>query len=47
MHKRATTQGEAIMKLHLISGAVLLWTALALAAICLAELGLAPQNVAF
>ena len=36
-----------IMKLHLISGAVLIYTLLALAAICLAELGAAPQNVAF
>ena len=35
------------MKLHLISGAVLIYTLLALAAICLAELGSAPQNVAF
>jgi hypothetical protein len=36
-----------IMKLHLISGAVLIYTLLALAAICLAELGSASQNVAF
>jgi len=36
-----------IMRLHLISGAVLVWTALALAAICLAELGATPQNVPF
>ena len=36
-----------IMKLHLISGAVLIYTLLALAAFCLAELGSAPQNVAF
>jgi hypothetical protein len=36
-----------IMRLHLISGAVLVWTALALAAICLAELGTMPQNVPF
>ena len=36
-----------IMKLHLISGAVLIYTLLTLAAICLAELGSAPQNVAF
>jgi hypothetical protein len=35
------------MKLHLISGAVLIYTLLALAAFCLAELGSAPQNVAF
>jgi hypothetical protein len=35
------------MRLHLISGAVLVWTALALAAICLAELGATPQNVPF
>jgi hypothetical protein len=39
-------QGK-IMRLHLISGAVLVYTALALAAICLAELGVAPQNVPF
>lgn len=36
-----------IMKLHLISGAVLIYTLLALAAICMAELGSASQNVAF
>jgi hypothetical protein len=36
-----------IMKLHLISGAVLLYTLLTLAAICLAELGSTPQNVPF
>ena len=36
-----------IMRLHLISGAVVVWTALALAAICLAELGTASQNVPF
>jgi hypothetical protein len=36
-----------IMKLHLISGAVLLYTLLTLVAICLAELGSAPQNVPF
>jgi hypothetical protein len=36
-----------IMKLHLISGAVLLSTLLTLAAICLAELGPTSQNVAF
>ena len=36
-----------IMRLHLISGAVVIWTALALAAICLAELGTASQNVPF
>jgi len=35
------------MRLHLISGAVVVYTALALTAICLAELGMAPQNVAF
>ena len=35
------------MRLHLISGAVLVYTALALAAICLAELGASPQNVPF
>jgi hypothetical protein len=37
------------MRLHLISGAVVIWTALALAAICLAELGAGatPQNVPF
>jgi hypothetical protein len=36
-----------IMKLHLISGAVLVYTLFALAAICLAELGPMPQNMAF
>jgi hypothetical protein len=36
-----------IMRLHLISGAIVVWTALALAAICLAELGATPQNVPF
>jgi len=36
-----------IMKLHLISGAVLLYTLLTLAAICLAELGSTSQNVPF
>jgi hypothetical protein len=36
-----------IMRLHLISGAVLVYTALALIAICLAELGATPQNVPF
>jgi hypothetical protein len=35
------------MRLHLMSGAVLVYTLLALAAICLAELGPTPQNVAF
>jgi hypothetical protein len=35
------------MKLHLISGAVLIYTLLALAAICLAELGATPQSVPF
>ena len=35
------------MKLHLISGAVLVYTLVALAAICLAELGPTPQNMAF
>jgi hypothetical protein len=35
------------MKLHLISGAVLIYTLLTLAAICLSELGAAPQNMAF
>ena len=35
------------MKLHLISGVVLLYTLLALTAICLAQLGSAPQNVPF
>lgn len=35
------------MKLHLISGAVVVYTLLALAAICLAELGPTPQNMAF
>jgi hypothetical protein len=36
-----------IMKLHLISGAIVVYTLLALAAICLAELGPTPQNMAF
>jgi hypothetical protein len=36
-----------IMKLHLISGVVLVYSLLTLAAICLAELGSAPQNVPF
>jgi hypothetical protein len=35
------------MRLQLISGAVLLYTLLTLAAICLAELGTTPQNVPF
>lgn len=35
------------MKLHLISGAIVVYTLLALAAICLAELGPTPQNMAF
>jgi len=35
------------MKLHLISSAVLLYTLLTLAMICLAELGPAPQNMPF
>ena len=35
------------MKLHLISGVVLLYTLGTLAAICLAGLGTAPQNVPF
>jgi hypothetical protein len=35
------------MRLHLISGAVLLYTLLTLAAICLSELGSTPQNVPF
>ena len=35
------------MKLHLISGAVVLYTLLAMAAICLARLESAPQNVPF
>jgi hypothetical protein len=38
---------ETIMKLHLISGAVVVYTALALTAICLAELGATPQNMPF
>jgi hypothetical protein len=45
-HVSKLKQGK-IMRLHLISGAVLVWTALALAAICLAELGAVPQNVPF
>jgi hypothetical protein len=36
-----------IMKLHLISGAVLLYTVLTLVAICFADLGSAPQNMPF
>jgi hypothetical protein len=36
-----------MMKLHLMSGAVLLYTLLTLAAICLARLEPAPQNVPF
>jgi len=36
-----------IMKLHLISGIVLVYTLLALAAICLSELGPATQNMPF
>jgi len=36
-----------IMRLHLISGAVVIYTLLALAVICLSELGSAPQNVPF
>jgi hypothetical protein len=36
-----------IMRLHLISSAVVIYTLLALAAICLAELGPTPQNVPF
>jgi hypothetical protein len=35
------------MKLHLISGAVLVYTLLTLLAICLADVGPAPQNVPF
>lgn len=35
------------MKLHLISGAVVVYTLLTLLAICLAELNPAPQNVPF
>jgi hypothetical protein len=35
------------MKLHLISGVVLLYTLLTLAAICLSELGSTPQSVPF
>ena len=45
-HPSIDTMGKN-MKLHLISGAVLIYTLLALAAICLAELGAAPQTVAF
>jgi hypothetical protein len=36
-----------IMRLHLISSAVVIYTLLTLAAICLAELGATPQNVPF
>lgn len=35
------------MKLHLISGIVLLYTLATLAAICLADLGATPQNMPF
>jgi hypothetical protein len=35
------------MRLHLISSAVVVYTVLTLAAICLAELGTTPQNVPF
>ena len=35
------------MRLHLLSGAVVVYTTLALIAICLAELGATPQNVPF
>lgn len=35
------------MRLHLISGAVVIYTLLTMAVICLAELGSAPQNVPF
>jgi hypothetical protein len=45
--KTSTDPMGTNMKLHLISGAVLIYTLLALAVICLAELGSAPQNVAF
>jgi hypothetical protein len=35
------------MRLHLMTGAVVIYTLLALAAICLAELGPTPQNMPF
>ena len=35
------------MKLHLISGAVVIYTLLTLAAICLSELGATPQSMPF
>jgi hypothetical protein len=35
------------MKLHLISGAVVLYTLLTMAVICFARLAPAPQNVPF
>jgi len=35
------------VKLHLISGGVVIYTLLTLAAICLADLGAAPQNMPF
>jgi hypothetical protein len=44
--KNVQTTGK-IMKLHLISGAVLVYTLIAMAAICLSELGPVPQNMAF
>lgn len=43
----ANAHRETIMKLHLISGAVVAYTLLTLLAICLAELNPAPQNVPF
>ena len=46
-HKTSYLFWGTIMKLHLISGAVVLYTLLAMAAICLARLESAPQNVPF
>ena len=42
-----TIMNLPMMKLHLVSGAVLLYTLGALAAICLADLGATPQNMPF
>jgi hypothetical protein len=44
---RRSVEPGTIMRLHLISGAVLLYTLLTLAAICMAELGAMSQNVPF
>jgi hypothetical protein len=42
-----SSQREEAMKLHLISSAVVLYTLLTLAMICLSEVGTALQNVPF